>query len=219
MKVLSRSALYTAIFALGLTAALGMGQAPPAAHGEHAGPQAEPAPLPQVSAELEKIRQALERYRDPYKAVHDGYFSTLACMEFPQGGHEGQAPYAPGGMGVHFFNPQLIGPELDPLKPQVLLYEPVDGKLRLVGAEWLIPTALAKEAPVMFGQRFDGPMEGHYPLMPLELHHWDLHVWLWRENPAGLFSPTNPNIKCTGPYSIAGAAPRLVTVEAPPAKK
>jgi hypothetical protein len=27
-------------------------------------------------------------------------------------------------------------------------------------------------------------MEGHEPLMPRELHHYDLHVWLFKENPA-----------------------------------
>ena len=30
-------------------------------------------------------------------------------------------------------------------------------------------------------------MEGHEPLMPHGMHHYDLHVWLWKENPAGLF--------------------------------
>jgi hypothetical protein len=54
-------------------------------------------------------------------------------------------------------------------------------------------------------------MEGHHPLMPLDLHHYDLHVWLWKKNPAGLFSATNPDVKCPpGPYSFAHAAPKLV---------
>jgi hypothetical protein len=41
-------------------------------------------------------------------------------------------------------------------------------------------------------------MEGHEPLMPRELHHYDLHVWLFKENPSGLFAATNPNVGCAG---------------------
>ena len=32
---------------------------------------------------------------------------------------------------------------------------------------------------------FDSPMLGHEPGMPV---HYDLHVWLYRHNPAGLFA-------------------------------
>ena len=42
-----------------------------------------------------------------------------------------------------------------------------------------------------------GPMEGHYPLIPREFVHYDLHAWLFRDNPNGMFSPTNPNVKCS----------------------
>jgi hypothetical protein len=43
------------------------------------------------------------------------------------------------------------------------------------------------------------------------LHHYDLHVWLWKDNPAGLFSPTNPAVKCPkGSYSFTETAPKLV---------
>ena len=65
---------------------------------------------PSLSPELKKARAALDKYRDPVLAVHDGYFSTVGCTEFPDGGREGTMQYAPGGMGVHFLNLQLIGP-------------------------------------------------------------------------------------------------------------
>lgn len=64
---------------------------------------------------------------------------------------------------------------------------------------WFVPLATGvKERPRLFGQPFDGPMEGHEPLMPRELHHYDLHVWLFKENPAGLFAATNPSVGCAG---------------------
>ena len=74
-------------------------------------------------------------------------------------------------MGVHFLNTANIGPQLDPAKPQVLIYEPVGGKLKLVAAEWFMPVAVAGgKAPSIFGQTLDGPMDGHEPIMPAELH-------------------------------------------------
>lgn len=168
---------------------------------------------PSVSPELEKVRTALEKYRDPVVAVHDGYFSTLGCVHVPKAGGAGQVPYAPGSMGVHFLSLAAITPTLDPMKPQVLLYEPRGDKLELVGAEWFVPLATGvKERPTLFGHPFDGPMAGHHPLMPEELAHWDLHVWLWKENPLGIFSATNPAVTCpAGPYTLAEEAPKLVT--------
>lgn len=78
--------------------------------------RAEAVALPALSLELEKARAALDKHRDPIPAVHDGYLSTLGCIEW-----------------------QLIGPTMDPAKPQVLIYEPDGRKLRLVAAEWFVP--------------------------------------------------------------------------------
>ncbi len=168
--------------------------------------------LPALSPELEKARAALDKYRDLVLAVHDGYLSTVGCVEYPNGGREGTMQYKPGGMGVHLLNMQLVGPTLDPAKPQVLIYEPDGDKLRLVAAEWFVPVqAAAASRPTIFGKQLEGPMEGHHPLMPAGLHHYDLHVWLWKDNPAGIFSPTNPALKCPkGGYSFAEPTPKLV---------
>lgn len=168
-----------------------------------------------LSPDLDAARAALEKYQDPVLAVHDGYFSTVACVEYTKGG-EGRMDYVPGGMGVHFINLQAIGPTLDPAKPQVLLYEPVGDKLRLVAAEWFVPTNVAGATrPSIFGHELQGPMEGHEPLQPKGLHHYDLHVWFWKNNPAGMFSPTNPALKCPkGSYSFTEHAPMMVEAAA-----
>lgn len=174
-------------------------------------PQAH-AQAPTLSPELEKVRAALEKYQDPVMAVHDGYYSTLGCTEFVPGGPDRVQYGKPGGMGVHFLNTHLIGPVPDPMRPPVLLYEPAGDKIRLVAAEWFVPLATGvKERPKLFDQSFYGPMEGHHPLMPRELHHYDLHVWLFKTNPAGMYNPTNPSVKCpkTG-YSIKDQPPKLV---------
>jgi hypothetical protein len=169
----------------------------------------QPGPAPG----LDEVRAALEKYQDPIKAVHDGYFSTLGCVEYPSAGAAGHVPNPAGGMGIHFLNTNLIGPVPDPLHPQILLYEQRGEKLRLTAAEWFIPLETGvKERPSLFGHPFDGPMEGHHPIMPSTLHHYDLHVWLWKKNPAGIFSATNPDVKCNrkAPYSLMEEAPKLV---------
>jgi len=169
-----------------------------------------------LSPELQSVRKLLEKYNDPIVAVHDGFYSSVGCISYPNGGGEGAMQYAPGAMGVHFLNMGNVGPKLDPSKPQVLIYEPVGDKLRLVAAEWFMPAELAGgKAPSVFGQELGGPMEGHKPLMPDGLHHYDLHVWLWKTNPAGVYAPTNPAIKCPKQgYSFAEQAPKLVDAQA-----
>ena len=164
-----------------------------------------------LSPELQSVRKLLEKYNDPIVAVHDGFYSSVGCISYPNGGGEGAMKYAPGAMGVHFLNMGNVGPKLDPSKPQVLIYEPVGDKLRLVAAEWFMPAELAGgKAPSVFGQELGGPMEGHKPLMPDGLHHYDLHVWLWKTNPEGVFSPTNPTVKCPkAGYSFEEAAPKM----------
>jgi len=164
-----------------------------------------------LSPELQSVRKLLDKYADPIAAVHDGFYSSVACITYPNGGGEGSMRYAAGAMGVHFINMGNVGPKLDPAKPQVLIYEPAGDKLRLVAAEWFMPVEVAGgKAPSIFGQELGGPMEGHKPVMPEGLHHYDLHVWLWKTNPEGVFSPTNPAVKCpaTG-YSFDEAAPKM----------
>jgi len=177
-----------------------------------AAPRAAHSQNPAVPKELESVRAMLDKYKDPVVAVYDGFYSSLGCISYPKGGGEGAMNYPPGAMGVHFLNLANVGPKLDPAKPQVLIYEPVGDKLRLVAAEWFMPTEVAGgKPPSIFGQELGGPMEGHQPLMPAGLHHYDLHVWLWKTNPAGVFSPTNPAVKCpaTG-YSFEEGAPKMV---------
>ena len=190
--------------ALGLLASALPSQAP----AQSAAPAAALASLP---TELVKVRANLDKYRDPIVAVHDGYLSSVACVAYAKGS-EGTMHYAPGGMGVHFLNFQLIGKPLDPARPQVLIYEPDGDRLRLAAAEWFVPVEAAGTArPTVLGHELQGPMEGHDPLQPKGLHHYDLHVWLWKHNPAGTFEPTNPDVTCPEhAYSFRENAPKLV---------
>jgi hypothetical protein len=168
--------------ALVAIAAIGMGPG--------LGSAAEPS-----EAELEAVRQALSKYEDPYVAIRDLYLSTVGCVHYDGTKMDGHMDYPKGAMGIHFVNLTIKGPP-DPMKPNVLVYEPVDGKLKLVAVEWLVPLSVATERPSVLGQPFQGPMEGHEPLIPQGFHHYDLHAWLFKDNPLGMFSPTNPDVSC-----------------------
>jgi hypothetical protein len=161
-------------------------------------------------AEIDAMRAALAKYEDPYVAVRDLYLSTVGCVHYDGMKMEGHMDYPKGAMGIHFVNLTIQGPP-DPLKPNVLIYEPVGDKLKLVAAEWLVPTSVAKERPVLLGQPFQGPMEGHEPLIPQMFHHYDLHAWLFKDNPNGMFSPTNPNVSCNdAQFSLMEMPTKLV---------
>jgi hypothetical protein len=65
-------------------------------------------------------------------------------------------------------------------------------------------------------------MEGHEPLIPRELHHYDLHVWLFKamngdaDDDAlwgGLFKATNRTVSCSGKsgYALMEGPPKLVS--------
>jgi len=149
-------------------------------------------------AQLDRLRQSLEKYQDYKVAVRDLYLSTVGCIHYSGEKIAGYMEYSKGAMGVHFVNLTVQGPP-DPMKPNVLIYEPVGKELKLVAAEWLVPlTKDTKERPSLFGQSFMGPMEGHEPLIPKEYVHYDLHAWLLKNNPLGMFAPTNPDVNCEG---------------------
>ena len=143
---------------------------------------------------LAAVRQATGKYHDVTHAIADGYAdpATLAaaCLEVP----------GVGTMGIHAANMGLLmDQDVDPLKPEVLLYVPKKGGgFRLVGIEYLVPLMPGQDAlpvpPSVFGQTFEGPMDGHEPGMP---RHYDKHVWIWSPNPDGMFAQFNPRLTCS----------------------
>ena len=150
----------------------------------------------QHKAQIDALRKSLEKYQDYKVAVRDLYLSTVGCIHYSGEKIADHMIYAKGAMGVHFVNRTVKGPP-DPMKPNVLIYEPVGKQLKLVAVEWLVPlTPDTKDAPTLFGQTFMGPMEGDEPLIPKEFVHYDLHAWLFKANPLGMFAATNPTVSC-----------------------
>jgi hypothetical protein len=151
-----------------------------------------------IQQQLAKTKAALDKYQDVEKAKADGYALGSPCVMTPT--DPGQTSYG-GVMGVHFVNDAIMqSGKLDPAKPPILVYTPTKGGgFELVAAEYFKPdadqnTKTDDDRPSLFGRAFDGPMLGHSPGMPI---HYDLHVWLWKHNPSGLFAPWNPDASCT----------------------
>jgi len=150
--------------------------------------------------QLKDVRRATRAYKDVEAAEAAGYVPAGPCAEDPKYG----------GMGFHYENLALIEDgELDPLRPEVLVYQPAkNGKLRLGAVEYFQvdgdqDLATDDDRPWLFDVPFDGPMLGHSPTMPI---HYDLHVWLYRHNPAGIFAMWNPRVSCAAPMAEADAA-------------
>jgi hypothetical protein len=103
--------------------------------------------------------------------------------QFPAGCMESSA----GGMGIHYLNGDNVG-SLDPTRPQLVIYEPEqNGTLRLVAVEFIYPGQPTDPAPVLFGQSFRWNET---------FQVWALHVWIFRNNPTGLFQDWNPDVSC-----------------------
>ena len=172
-------------------AALAWLAAQPAPSTAHPGHDRAGAPASGGQAhDLRRARAATRKYRNVAVARAAGYAAGGECAQDPKYG----------GMGVHYSNEELLADgQLDVTKPEVLVYEPMpSGKLRLGAVEYFQADAdqdLATDPdrPYLFGLPFDGPMLGHEPGMPI---HYDLHVWLYRHNPAGLFAAWNPRVHC-----------------------
>lgn len=102
-------------------------------------------------------------------------------------------------MGVHLVNfPLVFNPELDPTRPELLVYEPQPGgRLRLVAADYLVLAdawhANNPAPPELKGQLFhlfESPNRFALPVF------YTLHVWAWKENPQGTFANWNPDVSC-----------------------
>jgi hypothetical protein len=151
-----------------------------------------------VTKQLARTKAALDKYRSVDAAKAAGYVPASPCASTPV--DHNLSSYG-GGMGIHYMNMAYMAPgaKVVATKPPILVYAPQPGgKLELVAAEYFQPDADQNpktdgDRPSLFGRGFDGPMLGHAPGMPI---HYDLHVWLWKSNPSGIFAPWNPNVTC-----------------------
>jgi hypothetical protein len=104
-------------------------------------------------------------------------------------------------MGFHWVNGNLLDETLDPTKPEVLVYAPdKHGKLKLAALEYVIFQDAwyahhpAGSMPELFGQMLMVGDAARFQIPPF----FALHVWLYQDNPSGMFASFNPNVSCAG---------------------
>jgi hypothetical protein len=151
----------------------------------------------QYKAQIDALRKAMEKYKDYKVAIRDLYLSTIGCVHYAGEKIPDHMVYAKGAMGVHFVNLTIKGPP-DPMKPNVLIYEPVGKNLRLVAVEWLVPHARHQGGSHLVWPEVHGPDGGARAAHPEGVRALDLHAWLFKDNPLGMFGATNPKVNCKG---------------------
>jgi hypothetical protein len=184
-------ALAVALLGIGAVTAAGViaataSPAPASAHGRHTDHEMRRAD--QVAAMV-----ATARYQDVAAAEASGWTSTIDTLGCFQ-------DETKGGMGVHYVKGSLMDGVVDVAAPEALVYEmDADGDITgLVAHEYIVPVeAWTSEKPPRL---FDTDFHRH-PVLPL----WVLHTWMWKSNPAGMFSDWNPAVRpCPSGVPIFG---------------
>lgn len=143
---------------------------------------------PPYQADLDALRAATQSFADVNAAASAGYTAALTgCMADPQ----------QGGMGFHTGNASFIDATVELTKPEVVMYEPTPGGGRtLVGLEFLVPfdAWTSQTPPSLMGQSFKRNEA---------FEVWALHVWLYRDNPQGIFADWNPTVSCANAPAAA----------------
>ena len=158
-----------------------------------------------ADAELDAVRAATAAFKDVEAAAAAGYGQPTGvpleqCIAEP----------GEGAMGFHHIHGDLVGDAvLDPTKPEALLYLPdANGTPQLLGVEY-----------VVFAEAWDAANSSHPTILGQMLHlvpapnryelpaFYQLHTWVWRDNPAGVFESFNPAVECPLPDTAVELPP------------
>lgn len=147
---------------------------------------------------LSALRNATARFHDIDAAGAAGYtvevadLAGITCIADPGGA---------GTMGVHFLNPALLDASVSATAPELVIYEPrSNGSMKLIAVEYLVLKAAWEDAngagaapPELFGEDFHLTPAGNRYGLP---DFYELHAWVWKPNPSGMFFEWNPRVSC-----------------------
>ena len=129
---------------------------------------------PATNRELARARSATAKYHDFARADADGY-EFLHCVP---------------GEGFEYVNWSLVDCNFDVEEPEALHYiDDGNGRLRLVGVEYVVPVACTATAP----EGFTGDND-EWEFMAEGLPIWATRAALWLHNPEGMFAEHNPRV-------------------------
>jgi hypothetical protein len=153
-----------------------------------------------LQQQLAEAKDASAKYKNVAVAKAEGYIQVTQFIP---------------GLGLHMVNLGISRSIFDPSRPQVLLYEPrASGGLQLVGVGFALET-LGDTPPAGFAGGSDvwhfhrnlcflpdgsvtiAPSAGDCQTKSGVFQArtaWLLHVWLWKTNPNGVFTESNPQV-------------------------
>lgn len=143
-------------------------------------------------SDLATVRAGTARFHNFSVAEGAGYGALHMCTDENSG---------LGAMGQHYVRGDLLGDlTFDLSQPEVLVYEPMpNGRQRLVAVEFVEfqePWDLANDdPPKLFGRDLElveSPNRYGVPAF------YQIHVWLWKSNPTGMFEDWNERVSCHG---------------------
>lgn len=133
--------------------------------------------LVQWELEVDQLKTATSKYVDIDVATAEGFFDASGFVP---------------NMGHHYLLPPRVDGTFELEQPEILLYAPdADGNMEFVAVEYAVPIA-DLDNPGSPPDGFAGDLDV-WEINP-GLSQWQLHVWIVKDNPDGLFAPHNPTI-------------------------
>lgn len=124
-----------------------------------------------------QLKAATAKYADMKVAEAEGFFDASGFVP---------------NMGHHFILPPRIDNTFELERPEILLYAPnAAGDMEFLGVEYAVPIENLDNP----GAPPEGFTDGLdvWEINP-NLSQWQLHVWIVKENPDGIFTAHNPSI-------------------------
>lgn len=131
-------------------------------------------------ADLARARAATERYRDVSAALAEGFVETSGCTDSSKGT-----------FGIRYaHSTRGLDQDLNVEDPEALIYVPefAGAGRRLTALEYSVPVHNGSEPPRLFGRQLSQSEGGK---------RYVLRMWLYSDNPDGLFAPANPAEACS----------------------
>jgi len=128
---------------------------------------------PETLHELQMAHGATAKYQRFENATKDQYEDIQVVLP---------------NMGYHFMKKSVVDGTFNPSEPELLVYNKrLDGSFELGAIEYAVPKALSPNAPP---EGFTGPDD----VWTTFGDFWVLHVWIYKFNPDGIFSPMNSTV-------------------------
>ncbi|HEV8536746.1 MAG TPA: hypothetical protein VGR87_13660 [Candidatus Limnocylindria bacterium] len=152
------------------------------------------APANAGAEQLSTARAATAQFHTLETAVAAGYglftdAAGIACIDKP----------GTGVMGIHYVKGALVGDAaVNAATPEALVYwQKPNGELKLAAVEYVVFKdawdAVHSSPPSLFGQQFTLLASPNRYGLPA---FYELHAWIWKNNPSGMFEDWNPRASC-----------------------